>query len=219
MIKENLKIMAKAKKIISKNPLGSLAVDLGFSAREISRQSKILGNYINHSSVNDHLNGSKVDIKTLKTYHKIFITEDENLPFSRLFNSEIPTYEIAGNIDRITNILERPNYIESPSQSVVLINDSVKQKNSKAINVYDSTKPNFENYIIFFDTKNDLNYTGVCLIIHSDNVGKIVRIDPFGKNGLSYYNYFDLNPITAKNIKKVYPINSLRFRNFEIINN
>ena len=101
MIKENLKIMAKAKKIISKNPLGSLAVDLGFSAREISRQSKILGNYINHSSVNDHLNGAKVDIKTLKTYHKIFITEEENLPFSRLFNSEMGSVFIKPTISEL----------------------------------------------------------------------------------------------------------------------
>ena len=215
MIKENLKIMAKAKKIISKNPLGSLAIDLGFSAREISRKSKLLGNYINHSSVNDHLNGAKVDITTLKTYHKIFITEDENLPFSRLFNSEIPTYEIVGSIDRNDNILQRPN-IESVSQSVVLFYDSVKYKNSKAIIVKDLIKSNFSTYIIFFDTKNDINYVGLSLIINTDNVGKIVRIED---NGSICYDYYNSKPINLKNVKKIYPINTLKYRDFEIINN
>lgn len=217
MINTNLKIMAKAKKIMSKNPLGSLAVDLRFSAREISRQSKLIGNYINHSSVNDHLNGGKVDIKTLKTYHKIFLNVDENLPFARLFNSDLPTYEIAFTLNVEEGILKKPDYIETPTQSVVLYNDSVKQKNSKTVIVND---PKLESYVIFFQTNNDINFSnGVCIIIDSNNLAKIVRIIDKDKNCWSFQNYFDLSKETAKNIKKIYPITSIRFRHFEIINN
>ncbi len=217
MINTNLKIMAKAKKIMSKNPLGSLAVDLRFSAREISRQSKLIGNYINHSSVNDHLNGGKVDIKTLKTYHKIFLNVDENLPFARLFNSDLPTYEIAFTLNVEEGILKKPDYIETPTQSVVLYNDSVKQKNSKTVIVND---PKLESYVIFFQTNNDINFSnGVCIIIDSNNLAKIVRITDKDKNCWSFQNYFDLSKETAKNIKKIYPITSIRFRHFEIINN
>ena len=217
MINTNLKIMAKAKKIMSKNPLGSLAVDLRFSAREISRQSKLIGNYINHSSVNDHLNGGKVDIKTLKTYHKIFLNVDENLPFARLFNSDLPTYEIAFTLNVEEGILKKPDYIETPTQSVVLYNDSVTQKNSKTVIVND---PKLESYVIFFQTNNDINFSnGVCIIIDSNNLAKIVRITDKDKNCWSFQNYFDLSKETAKNIKKIYPITSIRFRHFEIINN
>ena len=217
MINTNLKMMAKAKKIMSKNPLGSLAVDLRFSAREISRQSKLIGNYINHSSVNDHLNGGKVDIKTLKTYHKIFLNVDENLPFARLFNSDLPTYEIAFTLNVEEGILKKPDYIETPTQSVVLYNDSVKQKNSKTVIVND---PKLESYVIFFQTNNDINFSnGVCIIIDSNNLAKIVRITDKDKNCWSFQNYFDLSKETAKNIKKIYPITSIRFRHFEIINN
>ena len=217
MINTNLKIMAKAKIIMSKNPLGSLAVDLRFSAREISRQSKLIGNYINHSSVNDHLNGGKVDIKTLKTYHKIFLNVDENLPFARLFNSDLPTYEIAFTLNVEEGILKKPDYIETPTQSVVLYNDSVKQKNSKTVIVND---PKLESYVIFFQTNNDINFSnGVCIIIDSNNLAKIVRITDKDKNCWSFQNYFDLSKETAKNIKKIYPITSIRFRHFEIINN
>ena len=217
MINTNLKIMAKAKKIMSKNPLGSLAVDLRFSAREISRQSKLIGNYINHSSVNDHLNGGKVDIKTLKTYHKIFLNVDENLPYARLFNSDLPTYEIAFTLNVEEGILKKPDYIETPTQSVVLYNDSVKQKNSKTVIVND---PKLESYVIFFQTNNDINFSnGVCIIIDSNNLAKIVRITDKDKNCWSFQNYFDLSKETAKNIKKIYPITSIRFRHFEIINN
>ena len=217
MINTNLKIMAKAKKIMSKNPLGSLAVDLRFSAREISRQSKLIGNYINHSSVNDHLNGGKVDIKTLKTYHKIFLNVDENLPFARLFNSDLPTYEIAFTLNVEEGILKKPDYIETPTQIVVLYNDSVKQKNSKTVIVND---PKLESYVIFFQTNNDINFSnGVCIIIDSNNLAKIVRITDKDKNCWSFQNYFDLSKETAKNIKKIYPITSIRFRHFEIINN
>lgn len=213
----DFKIMAKAKKMISKSPLGSLAIDFRLSAREISRQSKLLGNYINHSTVNDHLSGSKVDIDTLKIYHKIFLNIDENLPFTRLFSSEIPTYEVAFTVNADDGILKKPDIIESSRESVILYKDAVKTKNSKAIIV---NYPRSEPYIIFFDTINDINFdNGLCIIVDDNNKYFIVRMLENNKNSWVTRNYFSLEEKTLKNLKKIYPLTSIRLRNFEIVKN
>jgi len=210
--------MVKAKKYQKDTTLGNLAFDFNLSAREISRQTKLLGNneefYINHSTINDYLTGDiPPNLKSIRTLHKIFKNIDSNLPLNRLFDNEIPRYSVAFK-EYQKPILELPDLINDPTQAIILLRDGEIKENIKAIISYRLSEK--YPHIKFFETINVPDFEeGFAVVFNEKQEAQVTYIFK-NKKGLLYCDNF-IEGKQKINSNKIYPISSMCFRNFEII--